>query len=233
VARSRLFDKLQDHRFWAFDASSNQEAPVFRPLFGFSTISPPTINVETEEVKDGTFQFPRQLAKGASVGPVAFERAASPFDSDFYDWITYAIYGSKLSSSGGSLSHAILPSLGNKSGNDSWRRRLIIVQFTGISISPPDSLLGGAALASGIAALAGLSALVGGGVGVGATVGIGGLGPFAISPKLPARGWVLHGCVPVSYRAASDFTAQSGQVSVMNLEVQPEYVEEWSLGVKP
>lgn len=209
---------------------------MFSPLFGFSSISAPSISLETEEVKDGTFQFPRHLAKGASVGSVSFERAASPFDSDFYDWITHAIYGSKVSSSGGSLSHAITNALGAKSGLESWRRKIVIIQFTGINVAPdlsPDSITGRAAVAAGVAALAGLGALVGGGVGLAANIGIGALGPFSLSPKLPARGWVLHGCVPINYRAASDFDARSGNISLMSLEVQPEYIEEWSLGVKP
>ena len=205
---------------------------MFSPLFGFSAISAPSITVETEEVKDGTFQYPRHLVKGATVSTVLFERAASAFDSDFYDWITHAIYGSKVSSSGGSLSHAITSALGRKTGLETWRRRLLIVQFTNISLS-----LGSApslAASAGIAAvLAGVGASFGGGVGIGASIGLGAMGPFEFSPKLPARGWLLHGCVPINYRAASDFDARSGNISLMELEVQPEYVEEWSLGVKP
>ena len=202
---------------------------MFSPLFGFSSITAPTITLETEEVKDGTFQFPRQLAKGATVGTVSFERAASPFDSDFYDWITHAIYGSKVGQSGGSLSHAIAGALGAKTGLESWRRKLLIMQFTGINMGLAASLGVAAVLAGiGIAGAGGFS-----GVGLGATVGLGVVGPFGFSPKLPARGWVLHGCVPVNYRAASDFDARSGNISLMNLEVQPEYVEEFSLGVKP
>ena len=205
---------------------------MLSPLFGFSTITSPTISLETEEIKDGTYQFPRQLAKGASVGSISFERAASPFDSDFYDWITHAIYGSKVSSSGGSLSHAITGALGNHSGIGTWRRKLVIIQFTGINMAPPGDVSVAGAL--GItAALAGLTAAIGPEALLGVGLGIGGVGPFEFSPKLPARGWVLHGCIPTSYRAASDFDARSGQISIMNLEVQPEYVEEWSLGVKP
>lgn len=235
MSRSRFFDKLQDHRFWAFDASSNQEVPVFSPLFGFSAIGAPTISVETEEIKDGTFQYPRQLVKGATVGPILFQRAASPFDSDFYDWITHTIYGSKVSGSGGSLSHAIVPSLGNKSGDSSWRRKLVIIQFTGISVNPAGGpgALEGAAVQAAIVALGALRASEGESIGIGVTATLGALGPFEFSPKLPARGWVLHGCLPVNYKAASDFDANSGAVSLMDLEVQPEYVEEWSLGIKP
>ncbi len=235
MARSRFFDKLQDHRFWAFDASSNQEVPVFSPLFGFSAIGAPTISVETEEIKDGTFQYPRHLVRGATVGSILFQRAASPFDSDFYDWITHAIYGSKVSGSGGSLSHAIVPSLGDKSGGSSWRRRLVIIQFTGISVNPAGGPGGveGAAIQAAIVALGALRASEGESIGIGVTATLGALGPFEFSPKLPARGWVLHGCLPVNYKAASDFDANSGAVSLMDLEIQPEYVEEWSLGVKP
>jgi hypothetical protein len=234
VARSRFEDKLQDHRFWAFDASSAQEVPVFSPLFGFSSITSPTLEVETEEIKDGTFQFPRFLVKGATTSSVTFERASSPFDSDFYDWITHTIYGSKVSQSGGSLSRAITNALGNKHGLETWRRKLVILQFTSIGLIPAGggvgSVLAGLALTAGIF---GLGAAIGPEALLGVTAGIGGIGPFEFSPKLPARGWILHDCVPVNYRAASDFDARSGQISLMELEVQPEYIEEWSLGVKP
>ena len=155
MARRRFLDKLQDHRFWAFDASSNLEVPVFSPLFGFSGITAPSIEVETEEIKDGTYQYPRFLVKGATVGSINFQRAATAFDSDFYDWITHAIYGSTISSSGGSLSHAITNVLGaGRTGDSSWRKKLVIIQFTGINVNPsggPDGLVG-AAIQTAVAA---------------------------------------------------------------------------------
>ena len=60
-----------------------------------------------------------------------------------------------------------------------------------------------------------------------------GIGPFEFANRLPARAWLLHGCLPIRYLAGSDFDASSGAVSIQELEVQPEYIEEFSLGLKP
>jgi hypothetical protein len=48
--------------------------------------------------------------------------------------------------------------------------------------------------------------------------------------KIPARGWLLKECVPTRYKAASDFDATDGNVSLMELEVQPTKIVEIALG---
>ena len=47
-----------------------------------------------------------------------------------------------------------------------------------------------------------------------------------IAQKIPGRAWMLHGSLPTRYKSGGDFDANSGEVSVQELEVQPEYVEE-------
>ena len=44
--------------------------------------------------------------------------------------------------------------------------------------------------------------------------------------RIPGRAWYCSGCLPIRYKAGSDFDANSSDVSIMELEVQPEYVEE-------
>lgn len=43
------------------------------------------------------------------------------------------------------------------------------------------------------------------------------------------KGFILHNCIPTRYKAGTDLDATSGEVSVAELEVQPEYVTEFSL----
>ena len=236
MPRRRLFDVLQDHYFWAFDASTSTiGVPVFNPLFGFSRISAPEIGVEVESFKDGTFLYNRNVVKGGSVSPVLFERAASMFDADFYDWITYTLHGNREFESSGTLGK-----VGNflEGGNRSTpRRSLLIVQFTTTNLGKVGDddqsfVAAGAGLVAFTAALAGAG--LGGGIGLGAAGGAlaFGLGPFEFATRIPARAWLLHNCIPIRYRSGSDFDAASGEVSLMELEVQPEYIEEYSLGIK-
>lgn len=239
MPRRRLSDVLQDHYFWAFDATAEAGVPIFNPLFGFARISAPEIGLEVETFKDGTFLYNRGVVKGGNVSPVLFERAASMFDADFYDWIIFSLHGNKDFEAGGTLGKAL--NFLTSGGRTSPRRNLLIIQFTRINVGniqiTNDPLLAATATA-GIASVTSMvaSALgtgpIAAGVAAAGAVALG-IGPFEFATRVPARGWILHNCLPVRYRAASDFDATSGQVSLMELEVQPEYIEEFSLGIKP
>lgn len=50
-----------------------------------------------------------------------------------------------------------------------------------------------------------------------------------MSLRTPGRAWLLYDCLPTRYRSGSDFDATSGDVSIQELEVQPEHVVELSL----
>lgn len=223
MPRPQLTDFLQDHLFWAFDASSPLVAPVFTPLFGFSRITSPKINVTVESFKDGTYLYPRHVVTGAEVGSITFERAASLIDSDFYDWITYAIYGQKPTGED-ALSAAVAGALGNDGTAflaPGVRRNIVVIHFTRINPGVPGAIQ---------SALSAVGAATGSTAG---TNGVVGIGPFEFAARVPARAWLLHACIPLSYQAGSDFDARSGQISLMSLEVLPEYIEEFSLGLKP
>ena len=47
--------------------------------------------------------------------------------------------------------------------------------------------------------------------------------------RTPARGWILYECLPTRYKAGSDFDATSSDVSIQELEVQPEHIAELTL----
>lgn len=241
MSRSRLLDVLQSHLFWAFDAS-NSGVPVFNPLFGFSKISAPEITTELETFKDGTFLWNRSVVKGGSVGPVLFERAASMFDADFYDWIMFTLNGNKDFEDGGTLGK--ISAFLTNGGKVSPRRNLLIVQFTNINIGNVGnnaSIRDKGIAVAGALAVGSLAAIAfGGGIGglaAGAAAGAGsamiGLGPFQFATRVPARAWLLHNCLPTRYKAGSDFDAGTASVSLQELEVQPEFIEEFSLGIKP
>ena len=54
-------------------------------------------------------------------------------------------------------------------------------------------------------------------------------GPISFgSLQIPGKAWMLYGCIPTRYKGASDFDAMSSDVSVQELEIQPEAIEELS-----
>lgn len=232
MPRRRLFDVLQSHLFWAFDAS-NSGVPVFNPLFGFSKISAPQINAEIETFKDGTFVYNRSVVKGGSVGPVMFERAASMFDADFYDWIMFTLHGNKDFEDGGTLGK--VSSFLTGGGKVSPRRNLLIVQFTKINVAEASvglKIAGTAAIAAITAGLGGVTGAALAAAAIGGSMAVG-IGPFEFATRIPARAWLLHDCLPVRYKVGSDFDASNAAISLQELEVQPEHIEEFSLGIKP
>lgn len=237
MSRTRLTDLLQSHLFWAFDAARIGEGlPVFNPLFGFSKITAPQISAEIESFKDGTFLYNRNVVKGGSVGAVTFERAASMFDADFYDWIMFTLHGNKDFEEGGTLSKASSLLLGG--GRSSPRRNILVVQFTSINIGNMDlskdpSINKGAGLAGlGIAGLV-TGALAGTSVGAAIAGGLVGVGPFQFATRVPGRAWLLNNCLPTRYKSGSDFDAKNAEISLQELEVLPESISEFSLGLKP
>jgi phage tail-like protein len=54
----------------------------------------------------------------------------------------------------------------------------------------------------------------------------------SLATRLPARAWALVGCVPTRYKAGGDFDANTSDVSIQELELQPEFVEEVTIATK-
>lgn len=258
MARSPFFDPLRDSNFWLYDVAPVELAaalPVFTPLMGFSAVSSPEINVETQQINEGNWPYTKTVVKSASVGSMTLSRGVSMVQSDFWRWIQAAIQGSTGSSVG------VLPI-----GGISYRRTLLLVHFfrnlplpvSGFSFKDRPILaakdaLGQAGLAvAGNAFVSTTAGIVAGtdvglqGLGVGlssaAQLGAlqamgaffggpnsGALGIANIGIKVPARAFMLKNCVPTRYKSGSDFDATSGQVSIQELDIQPEIVEEIAL----
>lgn len=203
MARDRLSDLMQTYSFWLFDAGvlgGNILFPVLDPSLAFSAITAPEITVELKDIQPGNWEYKRRVVKTADAAPITLSRGVRFYDSDFYNWITRAI-----------------------TGDDPSRRTLFLMHFLGLRSGGTAQIVAGAALGA-VSGIAG-----GGGVGgVGALTGAAGgaiVGSF-IDDRIPGRCWTLHDCVPTRYKAGSDFDATSGAVSVAELEVQPEYVQE-------
>jgi len=216
VPRARLWDYMQDYPFWLLDVSPALEFPffVFLPILGFSSISAPEITIETKEIQPGNWLFKKHKVSHASVGPITLIRGAQFFDSDYWRWIYKACTG----------------------GGKQIKRNLLLVHYLGYSMSGLKESNAASPLAASVGLAAELS--TSGAIGVGAAVGaavfegiVGVLGGdlFEKAGRIPGRAWMLRDCLPTRYKVASDFDATSSNVSLMELDVQPEYFEEISL----
>lgn len=240
MARSSLTDYLQNYPFWLMDIApiGALSMPLFTPLLGFSAITAPEINVEIHEISEANWFFKRKVVKGGDVSNMTLTRASKWYDSDFYRWVLSALAGN--TGGWGSLNIMSL-------GGATPRRDMLLVHF--MSRSPvPGGAAASAAAGAGLLALQGTStALAAGGIGslgtasaVGAIAAVGGsltasalgspLGPFEVAPRIPAKAWVLYGCLPARYKAAGDFDASDGGISLQELEMAVESWDELSLG---
>jgi len=200
VPRERLEDVLQVFNFWLFDAGvmgGNILFPVLDPSLAFSAITAPEITTELRDIQPGNWEYKRRVVKTADAGPITLSRGARFYDSDMYNWITRAIRG-----------------------EDPSRRTLFLIHFLGLRSGGTAQLAVGAAV--GAAAGLATSGLAGGVTGAAG----GAILASFIEDRIPGRCWSLHDCVPTRYKAGSDFDASASDVSIVELEVQPEYVQE-------
>jgi hypothetical protein len=247
MARSSLADHLQVFPFWLMDVAPIEPLalPIFTPLMGFSAITAPEMTIETQEIDEANWLYPRKVAKRASTNDITLTRAAKWFDNDFYKWIMSTLTGD----TGGRGSRNAMAI-----GGVTPRRTLLLVNFLAHSPIPPEGgaaaiaasagllalqgtvtgmvggaqSLGSASFLSG--ALAGLGAAAGNAVGAGQTGRGGVFGPMEFAPRIPAKAWVLYDCIPTRYKTGSDFDAMSSDVSLQELDIAVEYWDELSLG---
>lgn len=241
MARSALTDYLQNFPFWLMDIAPIEPLalPIFTPLLGFSAITSPEINVDITEITEANWFFRRKVVKGGDVSNMTLSRASKWYDNDFYKWIFSALAGN---TGGTRTRHAFAV------GGVTPRRDLLLVHFLSRS---PIGHPGGNALAASLGLLAlqgtatalvgGAPTLASGAFGGGATAAAASigftaagapLGPFEVAPRLPAKAWVLYGCVPSRYKAAGDFDATDGGISIQELELAVESWDELSLGTE-
>lgn len=236
MARTTLVDYLQVYPFWLMDVAPIEPLalPVFTPLLGFSAITAPEVNVELTEFNEANWFYSRKVATSANAGSVTLSKASKWFDDDFFRWIFSTIRGDTGSQPGAM-------------GGATPRRDLLLIHF--LSRQPfSNPAVAGAAAASGLLGVAGASSsLTTGGSNVfGTAAGASGLagaaaftaagaagatlGPVEFAPRVPAKAWILYGCIPTRYKTGGDFDASSGEISIQELDVAVEYWDEISLG---
>jgi len=198
---------------------------------GFQSIRAPEITITTKEIREANWYFSKKVIQNASVNRITLTRGVKFFDSDFDRWMTAGITGN---TQGFQING--LPIL--RVGGSTPRRTMMLLHF--FSRTTTDDLLG----ILGTVALAGASAGLGndfaGAIGLfnqqflGKVPGlIGGdgfsIGPFDQIGRVPAKAYILHGCIPVRYKVAGDFDAASPGVSIAELDLDYEMLEEISL----
>jgi hypothetical protein len=223
-----LFDVLQNFAFSLWDVSRDSGIPVFLPVLGFSRCTAPEYRIEAHKIKRGNLPFERHVTKRVATSPITVHRGARFFDADFYRWVNFAITGR---SERGVRSGAAVQ-------GRSPRKELLLIQFfRGIPFVSGGagalSQIGGYAAAAASLATVTAKAGIDGAVAMAPTLAAAaafvamGNGAFAI--RVPARAWLLHDCGVSRFKAASDFDANSADVSQMELEFQATSFEEFSL----
>lgn len=209
--RFSLQDRLQTHPFWLMDAAlMDKGLPVLSPLYGFSSITAPEISAETKDISEGNWIWTTKVLKNRlSVGNITLTRGVTVADIDFYAWIMNAVAGDNYLSPAFSPLSRVL-----NRGSYNPRRDLILLHF--FSRDPAGGLIGAGASFAGQLSLD--------------SNFVPELGPVdAVSNAarmIPARAFYLRGCLPVRYKSGSDFDATSAQVSVAELELAVEQMEQ-------
>lgn len=259
MARSPFFDPLRDSNFWLYDVApidTLAALPIFTPLVGFSAVSSPEITIETQQINEGNWPYTKSVVKSASVGSMTLSRGVTLVQSDFWRWSQAAIQGSTGTNIGpvpiGGITYRRTLLLVHffrnlplpVSGFPANQRPLLAAKDAlgqaGLAVA------GNAFVSTTAGIVAGTDVGVAGGVAVGAASAVqlgalqamgaffggpssGPLGIANIGIKVPARAFMLKNCIPTRYKTGSDFDASSGQVSIQELDIQPEIVEEIAL----
>jgi len=240
MARLAVADHLQNYTFWLFDLGpiAALALPLFLPALGFSSISAPEMTIETKEITECNWHWKRKVLGKGSASSITLERGVQFFDADFYRWIqsglhgTPTLHGIGLASAFGAIGGAIGSNLTGafEVGGPTYRRLLLLVQFfPRLGMNATSSAVGNGAISAGIitaigAGAAGFTDLgtssqVAGGI-RNAAANTGAFLGGAFAARLPARAFLLSGCIPTRYKPSGDFDAMSSDVSVAELEIE-------------
>lgn len=237
MARALISDYLQVYPFWLMDVAPIEGAslPIFNPLVGFSTITAPGMALETFDITEGNSLYRKKVIKKADIDPMTLTRGVTFFDSDFYKWTLAGLSGDP-SRFQGSAANTFNNYLSLSIGGVTPRRNLMLIHFFGrypgaVPAAAVTAANGASvALAGGIPSLGNPGALSAA-AGAAASLALGniGYGPMEFTPRIPAKAWMLYDCIPTRFKSGSDFDAKSGEISIAELEIQPEKIDEISL----
>ena len=227
MARSLFRDYLQVNSFWLLDVAPIEglALPVFNPLAGFSSITAPGMSFEMYDITEGNWLFRKKVVKKADVDAMTLTRGVTFWDSDFYKWAMAALTGN---TSGVNVGGVQVGSVGGVTP----RRNLMLIHF--FARYPGDLAAGiaGGLITAGAIQSAGAVAnnSAGGFANLAANSLAASFGPADVAAHVPARAWMLYDCVPTRFKSGGDFDAKNGDVSIAELDIQPEMIEEISLG---
>jgi hypothetical protein len=157
------------------------------------------MSLEINEYPEGNHYFKRHLIQGGNCANVILQRGASFFDAEFWLWMQATIRGTVGS---------ILPPKLELGGQ---RRNLLLIHFTGYSVAGIPS--GGSSSGSAEALAAA------GAVAQGFLPDVGGI------LRVPARAFFLIDCMPIRYKAGTDYDASSSEVTIDELELSVDRFE--------
>lgn len=197
-----MLDYMQSHQFWLLDVDPNLNPPflVFNPTMGFSACSGVQIEMQTEEYAPINALAPVHLPGRSRPGEITLSRGARFFDTDFYRWLDRATRGV-----------------------DDFRRNLLLIQLMGASLDTAKAFGAGGPSAGRLLAAGGTSLGVAGGAALLSAL------PFKDTTRVPGRAWILYDTIPTQYTAGA-LDATDGEVTIMELTVQPRVVVEVALG---
>lgn len=229
MTRPRILDHLQVYPFWIVDlASTPFTGGAFIPILGFQACTSPEITMDMADVKEGNWFYPHHFIRGATVSPMTLSRGVTFMDSDFYKWAMRALQGQGVVKRDLMLIHyfAISPvTLAMQIADNpasaipgAFAAGLGGAMTAKIVSSMPPSALPGFLIPSGLGQTAAALAPV-----------TGMAPPVEFAPRLPAKAWKLKKCIPTRWKGGGDFDAMSGDVSIAEMEIAPERIEELSL----
>lgn len=244
MARTAILDKLQNHKFWLTDISSLSPAsiPVLNPLAGFTSISAPSMTLQTMKIVQGNNDKDVTLTKGVTYGNITLSAGVGFNKTDFFNWMVATTSGDMDRVNRASfLKNQITNLLNNRDkkfpSSFSPRRNLLLIQFFSRSILGTGSLL-----QSGFESIPRDGGPIenfqdGRGtrndtfLGRASNVAMGTIFDTinGLQLNLPVRAWLLIGCIPIDYKASQDFSASDASVSIHQLILAPEKFEEISL----
>jgi len=183
---------------------------------------------EMYDITEGNAMFRKKVVKKADIDVMTLTRGVTFWDSDFYKWAMSALTGN---TSGVKVGGVQVGSVGGVTP----RRNLMLIHFFSRYPGLAAAGIAGGLITAGAAQSRGA---VSGGTGINSAAGIariaaqvavGSFGPADVAAHVPARAWMLYDCIPTRFKSGGDFDAKAGDVSIAELDIQPEMIEEISL----